>query len=334
MPSVPVKADDLFTAWAKGLFKPVYLFAGAEDFLIEEATRRLISHRLPGSTAETNLDHLDGETHGADEILQVCQTMPFAADFRFVEVRNVGRLSAEDQKLLAAGIAGLPQTTQLLMTWGKDWRRDDANRPLVEAALQAGSVVIFWPMFPDQAQRWLVARAKHYQKTLDPQAATWLIQEAGESLRRLDQELAKASIYVGGRPQVTQEDLEESFGYQKALSPYEWVTALRQKKSAASLATLEKLLEDDEEPLKLIAIATGSLRDWIEMKEKGSPTVGFRRPGGRRDDGWILQELEKRSVEELVEGLSYCVEAHQTIKTGKETPAMALTLLTLRLCGL
>jgi DNA polymerase III delta subunit len=194
----------------------------------------------------------------------------------------------------------------------------------VEAAAKAGTVVIFWPLFPEYAQRWLVQRAKLHKKTLTQEAAAWLVQEAGEGLRRLDQELAKACGYVGDRAEVTQEDVEACFGYERSLSPYEWLTAVRQKNAAKSMLTLKRLLDDDEEPLKLLAIATSGVREWVETKERG-PQAWSRFP---------YAELERRPMEELLEGVSCCVEAHQSIKSGKETPSMALTLLTLRLCGL
>src|SRR4029077_5928859 len=87
-------------------------------------------------------------------------------------------------------------------------------------------------------------------------------------------------------------------------SPFEWLTAIQQKKVPQSMHTLRQLLDEDEEPLKLLALATYAVRDRVKNNA------------------------------ELPEGLSFCVEAHQSIKTGKETPSMALTLLTLRLCGL
>ena len=54
----------------------------------------------------------------------------------------------------------LPATTQLILIWGKEWRRDDAERALVKAVMGSGSVVVFWPLYPESAQRWLMQRAR------------------------------------------------------------------------------------------------------------------------------------------------------------------------------
>src|SRR5688572_24897997 len=148
MSAKAIKVEELFAAWAKGQYQPVYLFSGTEDFLIEEATARLLAHRLPEDPS-TNRDRLDAEDASVGEILQAAQTMPFLGSHRVVEVRNTSRLTSDEQKQLAVGIAQLPSTTQLILIWGKEWRRDDSEKPLVEAAARAGAVVIFWPLYPE-----------------------------------------------------------------------------------------------------------------------------------------------------------------------------------------
>src|SRR4029077_4848329 len=246
MSTRPLKADELFTAWSRHQYKFLYLFTGPEDLLIEEAVHQLASHRMGDPAAGINLDRLDGDSVTAEDILQACLTMPFGGACRMVEVRNPHRLSAEHQKRLAEGLANLPSTSQLVMIWGKEWRRDDAHRLLVEAAMRSGDVVIFWPLYPEAAQRWLIQRAKRYAKTIRPEAAAWLIQEMGEGLRTLDQELAKLSAYTGERTEITREDCEICFGYQKASSPFEWLNAIRQRESQVSMQTLRRLLDEGE----------------------------------------------------------------------------------------
>src|ERR1019366_8692888 len=114
----------------------------------------------------------------------------------------------------------LSAETHCLLIWGKEWRRDDAQKPRVDAVCKTGQVVIFWPLFPEQAERWAQERAKYYRKSLSPHAAHWLVQQSGESLRLLDQELAKCAAYVGEKPGIELEDVQTSFVYEKASSPF------------------------------------------------------------------------------------------------------------------
>ncbi len=331
----PIKSDDLWSQWSRKLWKPHYLFTGQEDFLIDQAFDQALHHWLGEKPDTLSLDRLDAETHSIEDIIQAMQTMPFFGGPRLLRVQNTSQLSAKEQERIAEVLSTLHADTHCLFIWGKEWRRDDAQKPLVEAIAQNGQVVIFWPMFPEQAQRWAIERAKHYKKSLSSQAAGWLVQQSGESLRLLDQEIAKCAAYVGERPTIDLEDVQTSFGYQKASSPFDWTTCIRQQKGPAALQVLNHLLKEGEEPIRLLALLSRSVRDWLGAKSMSdnSATLGMRFHLKRGEEGLFIKELGRWSEDALTEGVGQCVETEQAIKTGKETPEMALTLLTLGLCS-
>ncbi len=330
----PIKADELFSLWSRKQWKPHYLFTGQEDFLIEEATQQALTHWLGENPDALSLDRLDAETHSLDDILQAAQTVPFFGGQRVLRVQNTYQLTAKEQERLVEVLGTLSPETHCLFIWGKEWRRDDAQKPLVEAISQNGQVVIFWPLFSDAAQRWVLERAKHYKKTISPQAAGWLVQQSGESLRLLDQELAKCSAFVGERPAIDLDDVQTSFGYQKASSPFDWTTYIRQQKGPAALLVLNQLLKEGEEPIRLLALLSRSVRDWLSVKgsAENPMMLAMRFHLKRGEEGRFIQELGRWSEEALTEALGQCVDTEQAIKTGKQTPEMALTLLTLGLC--
>ena len=228
--AVPIKSDDLFSQWSRNIWKPHYLFAGQEEFLIDQAFDKSLHHWLGDTPDSLSLEKLDAESQSVDEILQAMQTMPFFGGQRLLLIKNASQLLAAEQKPVAEVLEALPPETHCIFIWGKEWRRDDANKPLVETLLNIGQVVIFWPPFPEQAQRWVMERARHYKKSLSPQAASWIVQQSGDSLRLLDQELAKCASFVGERPEIDLDDVQTSFGYRKASSPFDWITYLRQQK--------------------------------------------------------------------------------------------------------
>src|SRR5436190_4612813 len=152
----PVKYDELPSAWSKDQWKPFYVFAGGEDFLMDEAADRAVRHWLTEDAAELNLDKLDASEHEVSSIIEACRTVPFLSDSRVVRVDHAEELAAKDQDRLAEVLKGLSSDTHVLFLWRKDWRRDDVKKPVIEAALEGGGVAIFWPLFPEQAQRWVV----------------------------------------------------------------------------------------------------------------------------------------------------------------------------------
>lgn len=331
----PIKADDLFNAWSRKDWKSIYVFAGQEDFLIEQAVHQAVAHWLTTDETGLNRDRFDGDQHSADEIVASLQTMPFLGGTRLVQIDNACKLKADEQRQIAAELSKLNPDTKVIFVWGKAWERDDSKKALVEAVGEIGSVVIFWPLFPEAAQRWLVQRAKVYKKTLSHEGAAWLIEQGGESLRLLDSELQKAALFVGERPDLDLEDLHESFGYRKASSPFEWVAEVRGRRTAHAVSIVDHLLKEGEAAPMLLALLTGQIRSWLSAKtsKSGSGMMGMRYGVRRGDENRFIQDLGRWKDDELMTALTECLRTDQAIKTGKETPDMAMTLLTLRLCS-
>ena len=323
-----LKWDDLSRLWQKGEWSSVYLFAGQEDFLIEQALTRLMTQWLADDTSGgLNKDRFDADTHTPAQILDAAQTMPFLSPTRVIQVDNAAEFKADEQRDLADGLANLSPQARIVFLWGREWKGKDASSPLVQAVSASQAPVIFWTLFPEQARTWLMQRARTYQKTLSADAATWLLHEAGEGLRQLDQELQKCSLFVGGRPEIELEDVQASFGYGKASSPYEWINALRRKNAAQGAAILRDLLEEGEEPIRLLALLSRSVRDWLSaLHPRETPmSLAMRFHVRRGQENAFVQELRRWHPDELAAGLQRCVDAEQRIKSGRETPAIALT---------
>jgi DNA polymerase-3 subunit delta len=323
-----IKWDDLSRLWQQGKWAHVYLFAGQEDFLIEQALARLMTQWLADDTSEgLNRDRFDANTHKPSQILDAAQTMPFLSPTRVIQVDQAADFTAEEQKQLAEGLANLSPQTRIVFIWGREWKGKDASSHLVQAVGVLQPPVIFWPLFPEPARTWLMARAKHYQKSLSSDAATWLLHEAGEGLRQLDQELQKCALFVGGRPEIELEDVQASFGYGKASSPYEWLDAVRRKNAPQAMAILRDLLEEGEEPIRLLAMLSRAMRDWLTAHHprETASSLAMRFHVRRGQENAFYQELKRWSEEDLADGFQRCVLAESRIKSGRETPEIALT---------
>ena len=274
--------------------------------------------------------------HKPSQILDAAQTMPFLSPTRVIQVDQAADFTADEQKQLAEGLGNLSPQTRMVFIWGREWKGKDASSPLVQAISAYEAPVIFWPLFPEQARTWLLQRARVYKKTLAPDAAAWLLHEAGEGLRQLDQELQKCALFVGGRPEIELSDVQASFGYGKASSPYEWIDAIRRKNAA----------QGDGHPARFIGrrgrtdSAAGDaqprpMRDWLTAQHprETAMSLSMRFHLRRGQENTFMQELKKWSEDELSTGLHQCVLADQRIKSGRETAEIALTGVCLSFCG-
>lgn len=336
--SQPIKSDELFSAIRRGQWTAHYVLAGSEDFLMEDALRTIVQHWLSQDSSGLNLDRFDGGSHSPAEIIQAAQTLPFLSPVRVVRIDHLEAFSKSDQQTLADALPRLPAETRIMVQWQSDWRRETASQPLIDAVLErGGTVAIFWPPFPEQAQRWAIERARlAYHKALEPQAAAWLISQAQPGLRFIDVELAKCASLVGKRPSIELDDVQESFGFSRAASPFEWIAALRRKDTPAALRLLERMKSEGEEPVRLMALLTRSLRDWLAARSSGEPAsmLAMRFHLRRGEEHRFSQELARWEEHELTRALASAIQAEQDMKTGQDTPIMRLTLLTVELGGL
>src|SRR5205807_809929 len=101
------------------------------------------------------------------------------------------------------------------------------------------------------------------------------------------------------------------------------------------LQILNHLLKEGEEPVRLLALLSRTLRDWLGTKgsNENASMLAMRFRIRRGEENRFFQELGRWSEEDLRDGVNECLQAEQAIKTGKDAPEMALTLLTLGLSG-
>ncbi len=70
----------------KGKLATVYHFTGEEDFLKREALEKLIAVLIEPSLKSFNLDFLQARGVKAEEIINLCATLPFGSKKRMVVV--------------------------------------------------------------------------------------------------------------------------------------------------------------------------------------------------------------------------------------------------------
>src|SRR5438132_11551485 len=151
---MPIKFDELLSRWSRQHWKPHYLFVGQEDFLIDQAVEEAMRHWRGEKPDALSLERLDAETNSVPEIIQAAQTVPFFGGQRVLRIQNASQFTIKAQEEIVETLSTLSAETHGLFIWGREWRRDDAQMPPVDAIATVGQVVIFWPLFPEQAERW------------------------------------------------------------------------------------------------------------------------------------------------------------------------------------
>ena len=181
-----------------GSFEPVYYFHGEDDFLKDEATRRLVERAVDPATRDFNLELCRGAELTPEGLDALLGTPPMMADRRVIVIRDVGALKKDARAALDRYLSRpAPDAVIVLVALGPTTKPD-------KGLLDKATAVSFDPLTPEQVPKWITQRATELGASITWPAALLLQEAVGNDLPQLHSELDKLSSYSRGR------DIDES----------------------------------------------------------------------------------------------------------------------------
>lgn len=308
----------------------VFAFLGEEDLLVEEAISQVVDAHLRPEERALGLDRIHADEVSVEEILARADTLPFLGTARVVVVRNVDRLPAAAQDRLAAYLEAGPPPAVLVLTAPSLDRR----RRLYAVLRRVAEVREFGRMDANGLVQELMRRARSLGKRIEPEVAQALVERAGPSLRALVHELHKLAAYVGDRPEIRLEDVQEVATSGAEVSVFQLVDAVAEGNAPQALRWLTSLLTT-EHPVGLVALLASHFRALLVTQAlgPGAPPERVRAVLGNR--AWqyrrYLAQLDRMRGADLRAAFEALREADLTLKTTTLPPRVVLERLVVRL---
>lgn len=323
---------DLLKELEKGNVQPVYLFSGSEKLLMEEAVRKVGALVVEPATKSFNFNAFQGSETTADAIIEVAQTMPMMARWRFIIVNDVEKLSSAELDKLSKYIKAPSPSTCMILTAEKP----DMRKGLFQA-LKA-STIQFAPMYENQLPQWIRKEAESKGKKIAPDAAQYLAEMIGSDLLRLRNELEKAALYSGDRKEITVQDVEAVSTKSKLKSIFDLTDAVGGRDAGKAITALGDLLSNGENGVYILYMITRHLRQVWKVKElmdSGIKGDAMAKAAGIHPFvlKGIMGQIKRFSKEDLREAFSQLLEADSSLKSGILTDRLVLERLLLTLAG-
>ena len=290
--------------------KNAYLFIGEEVFLIEEE----LSHarNLLGDGASMNSSSWQApEVYRIDEVIGLCNTMPFLSDRRLVVVRNAHKLPAADQEKINGYLGDPCPSTTLILTMESVKDKDEAK--VTKWLTSPHETVHFNALKGRDAIEWIAGRAQALGKTIDRVAANRLAEATAGNVWFMASEIDKLSLYTSDNPAISLKDVEELV--MRSLEPpvFSFLDSLfdRRKDVITKLCELEWTGMTELEIISRIEKnITQHYQVLVENKKNlpGLSAYGEKKISGRRSL-W--------SASQLVELLGEIRKVEHGIKSGK-----------------
>jgi DNA polymerase-3 subunit delta len=249
--------------------KPLYVFYGDEEFLMDRALARL----------DEGLTDQWGEAPA--KVMREAQEIElpeFLTESRVASLWGPGQLLVLRRlELNAAALKAIndyldhpaPRAWVVLLAEGAK-ARDLAKNPVWGRLQKAEAALGFYHLKEAELFQWLNQEAKGLGKTLALAAAQRLVEIVGDNLAELSQELEKLALYAGGEKTLTPNLVNQLATHSRSFNIFALVEALGEPSPNKRLTALGQLLDLGEQAPKIVGMLARQLRLLIRLKEGGS----------------------------------------------------------------
>ncbi len=261
----PAAAGPGAPAWpevAAGQPGPLYGLFGEDDFLLGLALADCLASPAFAQNPSLNVERLYASETTPARVLESARTLPFLGSRRLIILQEVEQYKAERLNDFLPYLADPVPSTTLVLAGAKL----DSRTKFAKSLSQHGKLHLFKKMWPREVSSWLKGRAALRGKTLAPAAADSLAELTGLGLGALDSELEKLSLYVGGRKQITPQDLAAVTGRGRLYSIFDFTDALAQGRLDRALTAYHQLDSLGEPAVRVLAMVTRLFRQLLEVR--------------------------------------------------------------------
>jgi DNA polymerase-3 subunit delta len=321
---------------SSGKVENAYHFTGEEDFLKEEAWRKIVSLLVPENLRSFNLDFLYGAETSPDQILSKVSTAPINAKKRVVVLFDLHKLSDFSKEMLLKFLPKLPNSTCLLLLSPKlDIRAKKAK--FYTALGKLTTTVEFTGLWDNQIPPWVINRVIEKSKKIEGGAARILQDLVGNNLADLASEIDKLVIYVGEKDTITSADVESVAGLSKTYTVFHLLDSVGERKCKESLEILRNLISMGKTPGEIIFWLTKHLERLIQTKELPSSSASSLASSLKIAPYLATKcktQAQNFNLQELEKGLILLYQTDVDLKSNLMPDKLLMELLVYNLCHL
>lgn len=307
-----------------GQFHHMYLLYGEEAYLRISFRNKLKEAMVGDDTM--NYHYYTGKNIDVLAVKDMAETLPFFADRRLIIIEDSGlfKSAAEDWVNL---VEQLSESTCLIFV---ETEVDKRSR-LYKKISSLGYCANFERQTEAQLGRWILGLLGQQQMKITKEALDALLDRTGTDMERIKNETAKLVSYCAGKEGITAQDVEAVCSERLENRVFQMIEAMAAGQESAALSLYYDLLALKEPSMRILYLiarqmnqllmvrelsASGSSRDQIAAALKLKPFIA----------GKLTGQARAFSAAQLKQYVELCVEAEESVKTGKLGERLAVEL--------
>jgi DNA polymerase-3 subunit delta len=296
----------------KAKVQPVWAVHGDEGFLKRRVLAALRALVLGPDDDGFNLSTHPGDKAAWAPVLDDLQTLPFLGPRRLVVVEGadpfVSRERSRLEKYVTAHPPGSAPPAGVLVL---ELQSLPSNTKLAKLLGDKGAIACKAPR-PEELLKWCTEWSQQrHGKELAAPAARLLVDLVGADMGLLDQELAKLAVYAGSAARIETADVDKLVGSSRSENTWKIFDLIGTGQAGPALELLNRLLDQGEEPLRLLGAFSMQLRRLAQAARLSAEGVSLGDaleqagvpPFARRQAEQQMRHLGRRRLESLYDWL-------------------------------
>lgn len=329
-----MKYQELIREIEAGRVSPVYLFSGEEDYLKEDALRRIKEALIKSEFLQFNYDLLSGKEISGAELLNKLLTLPVGGEKRLIVIRDAQKLNPSTEERIIEYLKN-PFHTSCLVLWAP---KVDLRKKFYATIEKGGESVVFYLLRDRELSLWVRNNLAQRKKKISVDALNLLIERVGNNLGEMAGEIEKLLIHIGNGNEINLEDVESLVGTVKTHTIFELTDALGKKREKEALGILSRMMDEGTSATEILYMVVRQFRLLLRIKnlleKKFSENKIIQalalKPFVVKN---LVSQAGNFSLEKLIESFGNLLQAEVEIKSSIKTPRMVLELLILKLCS-
>jgi DNA polymerase III subunit delta len=230
-----MSAEKIIGEWKKGVFRPLYWLEGEEPYFIDKVVEYAEHKILSESEASFNLTVFYGRDADWPAVVNACKRYPMFAERQVVLLKEAQHMKDIDK--LESYVTN-PLSSTIFVVAYKD-KKIDGRTNFARVLKKNGEIFQSKKIYENQLPDWTrdMVVAKGYDIT--PGALQLLIDHIGNDLSRLENEVDKVGINLGGKKKIDEDSIEKYVGISKEFNAFELQAAIAKKDLAKAIRIIQ-----------------------------------------------------------------------------------------------
>lgn len=223
-----VTYQDILSNLKANQYAPVYFLQGEESYFIDEITKYIEKNAMEESLKGFNQVVMYGKDADIPTILNHAKGFPMMAERKVVivkEAQEIGGITKADGEKMLLSYLENPQPSTVLV-FAYKYKALDKRKKLGKAMDKHAVFLNAAKFYDNQLPPWVESFVKSRGKKVDQKALQLIVDNIGNNLTRIANEIDKMLINIGDEPTITVDHIYKNIGISKEYNVFELQKAL------------------------------------------------------------------------------------------------------------